>query len=137
MADDSDYRDWSDDQLLVAKASIEEELSSRITQRRREMFIEVMTFNCDDYVKALAAAMVDYYKLVDLREYKEKLPCRLEDLGYYLAKHRINKLSADSPLLTDQLSLWLRITAEFNEVDYIFATTHFDECSNGQFFRRS
>ena len=134
-----DYLNYTDEQLRAAQWAIQEEVESRRRKRRLGLFNEAM-FNSDDYIKALAVAMVQHYKLVDLKEYEKKLPCRIEDLGYYLAQHRIHRSYSDNPLLTDQFTLWLKITAEFNEfneVDYIFSNTHFDECSNGHFFRRS
>ena len=55
-----------------------------------------------------------------------------ERLGYALANGRCPKtISSKNNKLLDS------ICVEFDKADYIFRTTHYDECENGHYFRRS
>ena len=59
-----------------------------------------------------------------------------ENLGYTISEFSEKDLK-NIPTNENEKILLKNVLSNIDIIDYVFATTHYDECSNGFFFRRS
>lgn len=111
------------DELIKEKASIEAQIENLERQEDFALYKEAIRSDCEA-IRFLAEAMLHT---------RQKVKPSVEKLGYELAS-----LNYDSRKENDETNkLYRRLLQKIDVTDYVFAHTHYDECSNGYFFRRS
>lgn len=104
------------DRSLASKKKCEQEINEFLFQESQK--------SQNEYIRMLGEA-----RLHDLNKVKPTTP----KLGYFLAD---NSFDHDGSTETDEY-LYSELRKGFDISDYIFSTTHYDECSGGHYFRRS
>lgn len=136
-----DFDDDSDERLQETQQRIEKTLKKRIELRRLQLCREAIDMG-NEKLSALAVAMMRWYYYttpIEKIDLNYDLPCEVEKLGYYLAQCGVGRDAIFGKFFEDEKleEMRRRILNEYDTSSYIFATTHYDECSNGRFFRRS
>lgn len=84
-------------------------------------------------VEELLVCEVDYFKLLGeaLAHWHFGIAPKTKELGYVIARY--SKPEYDSK----EWDKYMSILKFINDHDYVFATTHYDCCDNGFFYRQS
>lgn len=125
-----------DSKLKSLKKKIEEELEDRRKNRDSELAWKAIRTGEPSLI-ALAVAMMRQLHEVPVDEFQKlgvEYPCDPKKIGYYLAKQSV--LERELPN-EDHEKIRQEMIRKCDFITYVFATTHYDECSNGWFFRRS
>jgi len=127
-----DLDSMSDDELQILTVRIKKELDLRQELRDERLAHKVLETD-NDHLKVLAVAMMRH---LHGKELGVELPCEDDRTAYYIAEHRL--LDHDHKLEQEEYEkLKRQLLRRFDCHDYVFRHTHYDECSNGLFFRRS
>jgi len=137
-------KDKTYEELINLKKDIEDELSQRILNRSLDLLEQTKTMECPMLI-AMAEAMLVCNHNIKPHVFKKLYPNEEQQLGYLLANwsRQTNGFlnlfeevffEEDKEELT---RLAKKILKRFEISDFIFAQTHYDECDNGFYFRRS
>lgn len=132
-----DLKNDSDEELKQVQEFIKEALRKRREDEDDLLYLKAWETN-DPALIALGAAMMRQKHRWDMARLANRLPCEpsARKLAYWVADHR---LVEDDKKLPDEEHEKLRqqILRRFDVSDFVFGHTHYDECHNGFYFRRS
>lgn len=113
------------EELIKEKEQIEAQIKELERQEDFALYKEAIRSDCEA-IRFLAEAMLHVRQGV--KPSVEKLGYELANLDYIYKSNRENE---------ETNALYRRLIRKLDITDYVFAHTHYDECSNGHFFRRS
>lgn len=130
----------TDEELIRAQQWLKDQLEKRKYNKHHALYVNAWGTN-NPVLIALGAAMMRFVHRQPMSEVADKLPCKAEasKVAYYLADHyKVWYDAMDREKLSEEEEKLLKaILREFDVSTFIFTFTHYDECSNGYFFRRS
>lgn len=136
----------SEEDLKEGIKDIENALRKRQQYRDFALFWEATLTGEETLIGIGVAMMRSLWKmpmeelLKELKKAGTKLAVEPDRLGYFLAeKCRVYIKPFGEPFFQDEdlENLRKKMLRRFDATDYVWANTHYDECDNGFFFRRS